>query len=78
MPAQTSKSMIKIWSYSVSKVRELCEKLEIQTEEMSKVSILDSTTNAILYPGFNTDELTNFCHNESDTFDDFNVINYKS
>ena len=61
------------WGYGVSKVRELYEKLELPTEDKNKVSMPDVVTNAIIPPGFDSDELANFCDQESDTFDDFDV-----
>ena len=36
--------------------------------------MLDDVTNAILHPDFDAVELTNFCDQESDTFDNFDVV----
>ena len=48
------------------------------TEDKSKVQILDTATNSMLHPGFDVDELTNLCDQESKTFHYFNFVAHKS
>ena len=67
-----------IWGYGVSKVRDLCTKLETPTEDKNNVSILDAVTNVMRHPGFDAVKPTKFCDQGSDAFDDFDVVSYES
>ena len=62
------------WGCGVSKVREVCEKLELPTEDKKNTSMLDAVTNVMLHPGFDAVELTNVCDQESNNFNDLDDV----